>query len=191
MSLNNQMDNNEGTKFSTIVMGGVAFLILVSIVIAVTFFAIYEKNQDAIAANDGYGAEDKWIPANTTLKMGNFDVTLSQFNPNANEAVQALNEGNPAAEDDSIYMLIWAELACEKSKCQGGEAAIYLIDKEEDEEWTSIEVSLDPDFTELVATQGETIEGWVAFLIPIEANITHLKVVKAGGPVLFAELPTE
>lgn len=190
MSQDNQA-NNEGTSFKTLFIGGLLFLLFVSIIITLTYLAIYNKNQDAIAENDGFGSEDKPIAAQQTIKMDEFDVKLTHFSADANTSIMAMHENNPMAEDGSVYMLVEAELMCEKIKCNGGEVVIDLIDKD-DELWEALEsIFLEPNLAEIEAEKGDTIRGWVAFLVPIEAKIEYAKVWKAGGPILFAELPAK
>lgn len=189
MSQDNQL-NSEGTSFRTIFIGGVLFLLVVGIIITFTYVSIYNKNQDAIAENDGFGSADKPIAAQKLIKMDEFDVQLTQFIPEANMLIQTMHVDNPTPEDDSVYMLVWAELTCQKTKCKGGEVVVNLVD-DEDEQWPPLDdIFIDPNLAETEAGKGETISGWFAYLLPIEAEIKYVKVWEAGGPNLFAELPS-
>lgn len=184
------LENMEGISFNKLMLGAIAFLSIVAIIIALTYLTIYNKNQDAIAENDGYGSEDKRIPAETVINMDEFDITLLQYIPEGASQVAAMSENNPIADEDSVYILVEAEIVCQKDKCNGGEVYINLIDSE-DELWTPLEdIVVEPSIADIELQQDEMVRGWLAFLIPVEAEIEYAKVWKAAGPVLFADLPS-
>ncbi len=162
-----------------------------AIIFGISYYFV--SDQEALYdQNNGYGSEEKPVPADTVLIFDDYQLQLSRLNVAADRQVLQMSEENKALPDGQGYALMWVSLTCTKSgsdTCSTSQPQISLIDEGGQDYNPPTLIYLETPFGQQTVQSGEMAEGWIAFVYADDWRNVDMVRVNDGIFHLYAQRP--